>query len=83
MTIKADFQVDTAAAKRIWDEYQRTNDLSDRIGQTAGIDPASQRIWFGESIEQVVERRDADGCNSPLYFARVGSPAYYRKGGRR
>ena len=63
-------------------EYQKQHDLSDRIGQTAGIDPASGRIWFGESIQDIVCQRDAQGLHSPLFFERVGSETYFRKGGR-
>jgi hypothetical protein len=38
--------VDTLAAQRICEEYQRQRDLADRSGQSAGIDPASGRNWF-------------------------------------
>ena len=74
---------ETAAAKRIWAEYQQKHDLSDRVGQTAGIDPSTGRIWFGDSIPDVVSQRDAAGLHAPLRFERVGSDTYYRKGGRR
>ena len=83
MAVTSHSEVDSAAARRIWDTFQQGHDLSGRTGQTAGVDPASGRIWFGTSIQQVVEQRDADGCTAPLYFVRVGSPTYYRKGGRR
>jgi hypothetical protein len=76
-------QADSDRAQRIWSEYEREHDLSDREGQTAGIDPSSGRIWFGVSIQDVVAKRDAGGCDAPLYFIRVGSSAYYRKGGHR
>jgi hypothetical protein len=82
MEIAKPAEVDTAQARRIWEEFQKQHDLTGRGGQTAGIDPASGRIWFGESVEAVVAKRDADGCGAPLYFARVGSPTYYRKGRR-
>jgi hypothetical protein len=71
---------DSHKAKQVWVEYQRQHDLSARIGQTAGIDPHSGRIWFGESILDIVSQRDAEGLDSPLFFERVGSDAYYRKG---
>lgn len=71
---------DSQKAKQIWIEYQRQHDLSGRIGQTAGIDPHIGRIWFGESIVDIVSQRDAEGLDSPLFFERVGSDAYYRKG---
>ena len=71
---------DSTRAKRIWVEYQQRHDLSGRIGQTAGIDPRTGRIWFGESIRDVVSQRDAEGLDSPLLFERVGSDAYFRQG---
>jgi hypothetical protein len=71
---------DSSKAKQIWLEYQRVHDLSGRIGQTAGIDPHSGRVWFGESIPDVVSQRDAEGLDSPLLFERVGFDTYHRKG---
>ena len=72
----------TKAAERFWADYQRAHDLSSRVGQTAGIDPDTGQIWFGESIQDVVAQRDAIGLTSPLRFERVGSATYYVKGGR-
>ena len=74
---------DTQRADAIWAEYSRTHDLSTLVGQTAGIDPHSGRIWFGESIPDVVRRRDEDGVSAPLFAVRVGFNTYYRKGGHR
>lgn len=76
-------EADSVKAKQIWTEYQQWHDLSDRSGQTAGIDPHSGRIWFGESIRDIVSQRDAEGLDSPLFFERVGSEAYFHKGSRR
>lgn len=76
-------EADSAKAKQIWVEYQPQHDLSDRIGQTVGIDSDSGRIWFGESIREIVLQREAEGLDSPLFFERVGSEAYFRKGNRR
>jgi hypothetical protein len=73
-------EIDSAKAKQIWLDYQRQHDLSTRIGQTAGIDPRSGRIWFGASVRDIVSQRDAEGLRSPLYFERVGSEAYLHKG---
>jgi hypothetical protein len=73
---------DSLKAKQIWNAYRQQHDLSQRVGQTAGIDPASGRIWFGESIQDVVAQRDAEGLQSPLFFERVGSDTYFRKGRR-
>ena len=74
---------DSFKCKRIWEEYQQAHDLSARHGQTAGIDPKTGRIWFGESIRDVVDQRAAEGLKSPLFFKRVGHQTYYLKRGRR
>jgi hypothetical protein len=66
-----------------WTEYEKSHDLSTKIGQTAGIEPVSGRIWFGASIEDVIAQRNSAGSELPLFFERVGSPTYYRKGGHR
>ena len=83
MTVTTWTESDTAKAEQIWAEYQRHHDLSGSVGKTAGIDPKSGRIWIGESIQDVVSKRDADGIDALLFFERVGSNTYYRKGGRR
>jgi hypothetical protein len=75
-------EADSREAKQIWAAYQQQHDLSERRGQTVGIDPVSGRIWFGESIQDIVSQRDAEGLDSPLFFERVGSETYFRKGGR-
>ena len=76
-------QADSHKAKQIWEEYQKQHNLSDRIGQTVGIDPKNKRIWFGSSIRDIVVKRTSEGLSSPLFFQRVGSETYFRKGGRR
>lgn len=83
MTVSNWTEADSARAKEIWSEYLHEHDLSDRAGQTAGIEPASGCIRFGESIQDVVAQRDAEGSNAPMFFVRVGSSTYYRKGGHR
>jgi hypothetical protein len=70
-------------AETIWSDYQQHHDLSGKDGQTAGIDLATGSVWFGDSIQDVVAQRDAEGFEAPLYFVRVGAATYYRKGGRR
>jgi hypothetical protein len=74
-------EADSAAAQSRWDEYQASHDLSGRIGQTAGIDPDTGRIWFGRSIQDIVHQMDAEGAAVPLFFARIGSDTYWQKGG--
>lgn len=76
-------ETDSLRAQEIWSDYQQQNDLSEKLGQTVGIDPVSSRVWIGESIQQVIAQRTADGCDAPLFFVRVGSSTYYRKGGHR
>ena len=76
-------EADTNRANEIWASYQQRNDVSGKTGETAGIDPASGAIWFGDSIQDVVAQRDAQGSSAPLFFVRIGSAAYYRKGCRR
>ena len=74
---------DVERAQRIWSDYARQHDLSGRQGQTAGVDPVSGKIWFGESIFAISQQREAASAHGPLYFVRVGQDYYYRKGGRR
>lgn len=76
-------EADTAKAEQIWSTYQQQHDLSALAGRTAGIDPHSGRVWIGESIPDVLSQRDAEGIDALLFFERIGSEAYYRKGGRR
>jgi hypothetical protein len=71
---------DTERAKEVWAAYQRQHDISERIGQTAGIDPASGQIWFGASAKDIVAQMEAEGRVTPLYFVRVGTDYYLRKG---
>lgn len=75
--------VDSKKARQIWTRYQSEHDLSQRSGQSVGIDPTSGRLWFGPSIKEIVAQRDAEGLNSPLFFERIGSATYLRKGHRR
>jgi hypothetical protein len=83
MTVPTWAADDTDRAMKFWAQYQETHDVSDYLGQTVGIDPASSRVWFGESARAVVEQARAEGVDSPLYCVRVGSDYYYRKGRRR
>lgn len=73
---------DSNKAQQIWGEYSKQVDLAQRQGQTVGIDPRQGRLWFGDSILDVVMQRDADGYDTPLFFIRIGEETYFRKGGR-
>ena len=83
MTVSNWTQADSNRAQEIWSDYEQHRDLSEKAGQTAGIDPASGRIWFGQSIQDVIAQRDAAASEAPLFFVRVGSAIYYRKGAHR
>jgi hypothetical protein len=75
---------DSIRAQKIWSDYQKLHDLTSKVGQTAGVDPASGRVWFGESIQDVIAKQQESGVGEfPLFFMRVGSETYYRKGGHR
>lgn len=82
MSVSQWTDADTRQAKAIWSEYQRLHDLSSSIGRTAGVEPASGRVWIGDSIQDVIAQRDAENSEAPLFFVRIGAPAYYQKGGR-
>ena len=72
-----------ARAKQIWAEYLKEHDVSERLGQTAAIDPISGRVWFGDSATDIWRQQDAEGTRTPCYIVRVGKDYYLRKGGRR
>jgi hypothetical protein len=74
---------DTTRALEVWQNYQAQHDVSAQLGKAVGIDPATGRVWFGESAEDIVSQLDAQGLATPLFFLRVGSDYYQRKGGRR
>jgi hypothetical protein len=74
---------DVVRAKQIWAEYQKQHDVTARKGQAVGIDPASGRIWFGDSALDIRKQMDAEGVGQPLLVLRVGYDYYLRKGGRR
>jgi hypothetical protein len=73
-------KADTEKARQYWEAYQQQYDLSARQGQTAGIDPVSGRIWFGPSAKAIAAQLAAEGRIIPLYFIRIGSDVYLRKG---
>ncbi|MBI3909645.1 MAG: hypothetical protein HY320_01770 [Armatimonadetes bacterium] len=71
---------DTERARQIWAEYQKQHDTIPLIGQTAGIDPVSGRVWIGESAVDIAEQMEAKGIRTPVYLVRVGFDYYVRKG---
>jgi hypothetical protein len=78
---RTDFDIERARQR--WSQYQRQHDVSDWRGQTAGIDPVSGRVWFGSSAKDIVAQMEAESVRVPLYFVRIGSDFYLRKGGYR
>ncbi len=66
MTVSNWTEAESNRAQEIWSDYQQHHDLSGKAGLTAGIDPAGGRIWFGDSIQDVIVQRDADGSAAPL-----------------
>jgi hypothetical protein len=83
MTSSTPLSVDVPRAKEIWEAYCRTHDVSELTGQTAGIEPRSGRIMFGESAIDVHDKLIAEGVDAPFYAVRVGFDYYLRKGRRR
>jgi hypothetical protein len=75
--------LDIKKAQQIWAEYQMQHDVSDRKGQTVGIDPISGHVWFGERALDIAEQMRAEGIDRPFYCVRVGRDYYLRKGGHR
>ena len=43
-------------------------------------DPLSGQIWFGTSAKDIRTQLEAEEITIPLYFIRVGSDYYLRKG---
>jgi hypothetical protein len=72
---------DTKRALRVWDDYQKTHDVSALQGKAVGIDPKSERVWFGDDAREVARNARADGVTSRLLGLRVGQGFYLRKGG--
>ena len=84
MSVSPWTESDTVKAKQIWSDYEQNNDLTNQVGQAAGIDPVSGRIWFGNSAKSIVAQLKTAGLPPTLlFFVRVGSDFYLRKGGRR
>ena len=65
-------ETDSDRAQQVWSDYEHHHDLTGKAGLTAGIDPATARIWFGRSIQDVIAQRDAAASDAPLYLVRVG-----------
>jgi hypothetical protein len=53
MSVSTWTEADANQALVIWDQYQQQHDVDSLIGQTAGIDPVTERIWFGSSAKDI------------------------------
>ena len=69
-------------AREFWREYQKQHDVSGLRGQVAAVDPESGRVWIGESAIDALDRMNADGEDTPVWFVRVGYDYYVTKGRR-
>jgi hypothetical protein len=58
-------EVDTERARQCWAAYQLQHDVSGRMGQVAGVDPVSGRVWFGASAQEIVAQLDTEGGAAP------------------
>jgi hypothetical protein len=74
---------DLDKVNEVWAEYARTHDLTGKERMAVGIDPDTREVFLGESAADVVEQLKREGRFRPLYYRRVNSPYYQRKGGRR
>jgi hypothetical protein len=71
---------DTTRAREIWQEYQSQHDVTPYMNQAVGIDPATGRVWFGESNLEIKLQQQKAGDQAPLVYLRVGAAYYGRKG---
>jgi hypothetical protein len=78
-TLPPDFMDRT---KRVWEEYQRSHDITPLKGQIAAIDPDTGRVWIGPDGLDMVDRMKSDGVEFPVYMVRVGYDYMYVKGRR-
>lgn len=74
---------DLDRAQSIWDEYQRTHDVSGWNEQAVGVDPHTGEVFFGRTSGDILDRLRSDGRWRPLAFWRVGRPYYARERGTR
>jgi hypothetical protein len=72
----------TARAQQIWESFQRSHDLTDKMGMVGAIDPETERVWIGESAVDIARQMQADCIDSPVYLVRVGDRHFLHKGRR-
>lgn len=83
MPLSTEKRLDSDKARRIWDEFARTHDLTGKEQLAVGIDPETEEVFFGTTAKQIVARLREEGQFRPLFFRWVNDPCYFHKGGRR
>ena len=72
-------EIDTA--NRLWDAYEASHDLSAEQGKVAAIEPHSGQIVIADTAGDLLAIRGSQA--PPALLKRIGSAAFYQKGGRR
>ena len=83
MALSPRVSVDVDKAKRLWEEYEKTHDLSNQQNLAVGIDADTGEIHFGETAKAISLRLLREGRHKPLFFRWVNNPCYTHKLGRR
>ena len=68
-------------ANRLWGLYESSHDLTDDQGKIAAIEPHSGQVVIAQTASEILVMRGKDA--PPALLKRIGSPAYYQRGGRR
>lgn len=71
----------TERALRFWEQYLQEHDMSGRLDQVAAVDPVTGRVWIDRDPNHILEQREAEGLDGPVYLVRVGSDHLFRKRG--
>ena len=72
----------TTHAQQVWEEFQRSHDLSAKHGQVAAINPESERVWIGKTAVDIARQMQEEGVDAPVYLVRVGDRHFLHKGRR-
>ncbi len=83
MNTPDDSKLDIGRAQQIWEEYERTHDLTGKERLAVGIDPETGEVFLGESALGIADSLKLNGHFRPLFYRWVHSPYYTRKVGRR
>ena len=74
MALSPRVSVDVDKAKRLWEEYEKTHDLSDQQNLAVGIDADTGEIHFGETAKAISLRLLREGRHSPDYSPLLRRP---------